>query len=55
MQTFDLKRRCGLYLTFYGLGDRRERGQALLRLRKLYRAAELPQDGSELPDYLPSR
>jgi nitrate reductase molybdenum cofactor assembly chaperone NarJ/NarW len=53
VQTFDLKRRCGLYLTFYGLGDRRERGQALLRLRKLYRAAGLPQDGSELPDYLP--
>jgi nitrate reductase molybdenum cofactor assembly chaperone NarJ/NarW len=53
VQTFDLKRRCGLYLTFYGLGDKRERGQALLRLRKLYRAAGLPQDGSELPDYLP--
>jgi nitrate reductase delta subunit len=53
VETFDLKRRCSLYLTFYGLGDRRERGQALLRLRKLYRAAGLPQDGSELPDYLP--
>ncbi len=53
VQTFDLNRRCGLYLTFYGLGDRRERGRALLRLRKLYRAAGLPQDGSELPDYLP--
>lgn len=53
VQTFDLKRRCGLYLTFYGLGDKRERGQALLRLRKLYRAAGLPQEGSELPDYLP--
>ena len=53
VETFDLKRRCGLYLTFYGLGDRRERGQALLRLRRLYRAAGLPQDGFELPDYLP--
>jgi nitrate reductase molybdenum cofactor assembly chaperone NarJ/NarW len=53
VETFDLKRRCSLYLTFYGLGDRRERGRALLRLRKLYRAAGLPQDGSELPDYLP--
>ncbi|MQA73736.1 MAG: nitrate reductase molybdenum cofactor assembly chaperone [Solirubrobacterales bacterium] len=53
VETFDLKRRCGLYLTFYGLGDRRERGQALLRLRRLYRAAGLPQEGSELPDYLP--
>ena len=25
----------------------------MLRLRKLYRAAGLPQEGSELPDYLP--
>jgi nitrate reductase delta subunit len=51
--TFDLEKRCGLYLTFYGEGDRRERGMALLRLRKLYRAAGLPQEGAELPDYLP--
>jgi nitrate reductase delta subunit len=51
--TFDLEKRCGLYLTFYGQGDRRERGMALLRLRKLYRAAGLPQGDGELPDYLP--
>ncbi len=53
VETFDLHKRSGLYLTFYGEGDRRERGMALLRLRKLYRAAGLPQEGSELPDYLP--
>ena len=53
MQTFDLGKRCALYLTFYSLGDRRDRGLALLRLKKLYRAAGLPQDGTELPDYLP--
>ena len=53
VQTFDLHKRCALYLTFYSLGDRRDRGLALLRLRKLYRAAGLPQEGSELPDYLP--
>jgi nitrate reductase molybdenum cofactor assembly chaperone NarJ/NarW len=51
--TFDLEKRCGLYLTYYGQGDRRERGMALLRLRKLYRAAGLPQQDGELPDYLP--
>jgi nitrate reductase molybdenum cofactor assembly chaperone NarJ/NarW len=51
--TFDLEKRCGLYLTFYGEGDRRERGTALLRLRQLYRAAGLPQQDGELPDYLP--
>lgn len=53
VQTFDLEKRCGLYLTFYGEGDRRERGIALLRLRKLYRAAGLPQQDGELPDFLP--
>jgi nitrate reductase delta subunit len=53
VSTFDLEKRCGLYLTFYGQGDRRDRGMALLRLRKLYRAAGLPQSGDELPDYLP--
>lgn len=51
--TFDLEKRCGLYLTFYGEGDRRQRGTALLRLRRLYRAAGLPQQDGELPDYLP--
>jgi nitrate reductase molybdenum cofactor assembly chaperone NarJ/NarW len=53
VETFDLDKRCGLYLTFYGDGDRRERGQALLRLKRLYRAAGLPLEGTELPDYLP--
>ncbi len=53
VQTFDLDKRCGLYLTFYGEGDRRDRGMALLRLRKLYRAAGLPQKDGELPDFLP--
>jgi nitrate reductase molybdenum cofactor assembly chaperone NarJ/NarW len=53
VETLDLDKRSGLYLTFYGEGDRRERGAALLRLRKLYRAAGLPQEGRELPDYLP--
>jgi nitrate reductase delta subunit len=54
VETFDLHKRCGLYVTFYGEGDRRQRGGALLRLKRLYRAAGLPLEGSnELPDYLP--
>ena len=53
VSTFDLDKRCGLYLTFYGEGDRRDRGVALLRLRRLYRAAGLPQQDGELPDFLP--
>lgn len=53
VQTLDLDKRSGLYLTFYGEGDKRERGSALLRLKRLYRAAGLPLDDTELPDYLP--
>jgi nitrate reductase delta subunit len=53
VQTFDLDKRCGLYLSFYAEGDRRQRGMALLRLKRMYRAAGLPLEGSELPDYLP--
>jgi len=53
VETFDLDKRCGLYLTFYGKGDKRERGMALLRLKRIYRASGLPLEGTELPDYLP--
>ncbi len=54
VETFDLQKRCSLYLTFYGEGDKRDRGAALLRLKRLYRAAGLPLEGTgELPDYLP--
>lgn len=54
VQTIDLHKRSGLYLTFYSDGDKRERGSALLRLKQLYRSAGLPLEGtSELPDYLP--
>lgn len=49
----DLQKRSGLYLTFYGQGDKRERGPALLRLKQLYRSAGLPLEGTELPDFLP--
>ena len=51
--TFDLQRRCSLYLTYFTHGDTRRRGQELLRLKWLYRAAGLELEGPELPDYLP--
>ena len=54
VETFDLERRCGLYLTFYTDGDKRHRGAALLRLKRLYRAAGLPIVTGELPDFLPA-
>lgn len=52
VETFDLRRRNSLHLTYYAHGDTRERGMALLRLKKLYRAAGLPMESRELPDHL---
>lgn len=53
VDTFDLKRRCCLYLTYYTDGDTRQRGESLARLKARFRAAgwELCED--ELPDFLP--
>ncbi len=53
VETFDLRRRSGLYLGWYLHGDTRKRGLALLRLKRLYAAAGLEPTAAELPDYLP--
>ena len=52
VETFDMRRRNSLHMTYYAHGDTRERGMALLRLKKLYRAAGLPMESRELPDHL---
>lgn len=51
--TFDLKRRCCLYLSYYLNGDTRRRGMALVGFQDVYRSAGLAVAASELPDYLP--
>jgi nitrate reductase molybdenum cofactor assembly chaperone NarJ/NarW len=53
VETFDLQKRASLYLTYFTEGDTRQRGQALLRLKRLYRAAGLDLAEGELPDFLP--
>lgn len=53
VETFDLRRRCALYLTYYRYGDTRKRGMAMLAFKAAYRAAGLEPSDSELPDYLP--
>jgi nitrate reductase delta subunit len=53
VETFDLRRRSALYLTYYRHGDTRRRGMALLAFKTAYRAAGLEPAASELPDYLP--
>lgn len=50
--TFDQRKRCCLFLTYYSHGDTRERGMALLALKQAYGAAGLVLTGDELPDHL---
>lgn len=52
--TFDLKRKCSLYLSYFSTGDTRRRGVALLTFLDAYRAAGWQFDAQELPDYLPA-
>ncbi|MEV0829239.1 nitrate reductase molybdenum cofactor assembly chaperone [Nonomuraea rubra] len=53
VETFDLRRRSSLYLTYYLHGDTRRRGMALLTLKQRYRVAGLVPPEGELPDFLP--
>jgi nitrate reductase molybdenum cofactor assembly chaperone NarJ/NarW len=53
VDTFDLRRRCALYLTYYRFGDTRRRGMAMLEFKAAYRAAGFEPSDAELPDYLP--
>ncbi|WP_449060350.1 nitrate reductase molybdenum cofactor assembly chaperone [Planomonospora algeriensis] len=50
--TFDLKRRCCPYLTYYAYGDTRKRGAALLRFKHAFRSAGFELADGELPDHL---
>ncbi len=57
VETFDNRRRCNLFLTYFAHGDTRKRGMALLRFKQTYLGAgfELdpePSRGAELPDHL---
>ncbi len=51
--TFDLKRKCSLYLSYFLTGDTRRRGTALVTFLEVYRAAGFEFDAAELPDFLP--
>ncbi len=53
VETFDMRRRSSLHLTYYAYGDTRKRGMALLRFKHAYRLAGLAIGDGELPDYLP--
>ena len=52
VDTFDLRRRCCPYLTYYSCGDTRKRGMALLEFTAAYRVAGFELTAVELPDHL---
>jgi nitrate reductase delta subunit len=54
VETFDLKRRCALYLSYFSAGDTRRRGMALVTFVEAYRACGWEPPDDELPDHLPS-
>lgn len=53
VRTFDLRRRCALYLTYYRYGDTRKRGMAMVVFKTAYRDAGFVPTDAELPDFLP--
>ncbi|BDA63614.1 nitrate reductase molybdenum cofactor assembly chaperone [Actinomyces capricornis] len=53
VETFDRRRRCCLYLTYYAVGDTRHRGAAILAFKQALAAAGYEMTRDELPDYLP--
>ncbi|KOX19910.1 nitrate reductase [Saccharothrix sp. NRRL B-16348] len=52
VETFDLRKRNCLHLSYYAYGDTRKRGMALLRFKHAYRAAGVELGEHELPDHL---
>jgi nitrate reductase delta subunit len=53
VETFDLRRRCALYLTYFRYGDTRKRGMSMLAIKTAYRNAGFTPTDDELPDFLP--
>ncbi|HEX5525209.1 MAG TPA: nitrate reductase molybdenum cofactor assembly chaperone [Pedococcus sp.] len=52
VETFDVTRRCCLYLTYFAHGDTRKRGLALVQFKQAYRKAGVELEAAELPDHL---
>ncbi|NUU78327.1 nitrate reductase molybdenum cofactor assembly chaperone [Paenibacillus xylanilyticus] len=53
VRTFDFDKKSNLYLTYALYGDERDRGPALIDLKRRYEAAGFYMELNELPDYLP--
>ena len=53
VDVFDRRRRCCLYLTYYAVGDTRQRGAAIVAFKQALAASGYEMASDELPDYLP--
>lgn len=53
VDTFDLRKRTTMYLTYWTAGDTRNRGAEMLTFATAYRAAGVTPPGHEAPDHLP--
>ncbi|OBF09262.1 nitrate reductase molybdenum cofactor assembly chaperone [Mycobacterium sp. ACS4054] len=51
--TFDMRRRCTMYLTYWTAGDTRNRGREMVEFAAAYREAGVQPPCSEAPDHLP--
>ena len=53
VETFDLRRRATMYLTYWTAGDTRNRGREMLMFAGAYRDAGVEPPRAEAPDHLP--
>ena len=53
VDTFDVRRRCTMYLTYWTAGDTRNRGSHMLAFARAYRGAGVQPPKDEAPDHLP--
>lgn len=53
VETFDMRRRATMYLTYWTAGDTRNRGREMLRFASAYRDAGVEPPRAEAPDHLP--
>ena len=53
VETFDMRRRATMYLTYWTAGDTRNRGNEMLMFASAYRSAGVEPPRAEAPDHLP--
>ncbi|HTX98136.1 MAG TPA: nitrate reductase molybdenum cofactor assembly chaperone [Mycobacterium sp.] len=51
--TFDMRRKCTMYLTYWTAGDTRNRGREMVKFATAYREAGVQPPRTEAPDHLP--